>query len=82
MSLVEIDGATLRYGALTALSGLDLRLEPGEVLGLLGHNGAGKTTTIKLVLGLLAPAKAACGSSATMQEAWRRAASSATCRRT
>ncbi|MDQ2515964.1 hypothetical protein RBJ06_34875, partial [Pseudomonas aeruginosa] len=28
MSLVEIDGATLRYGALTALSGLDLRLEP------------------------------------------------------
>lgn len=46
MSLVEIDGATLRYGALTALSGLDLRLEPGEVLGLLGHNGAGKTTTI------------------------------------
>ncbi len=35
MSLVEIDGATLRYGALTALSGLDLRLEPGEVLGLL-----------------------------------------------
>ncbi|TLL04869.1 ABC transporter ATP-binding protein, partial [Pseudomonas aeruginosa] len=31
MSLVEIDGATLRYGALTALSGLDLRLEPGEV---------------------------------------------------
>ncbi len=57
MSLVEIDGATLRYGALTALSGLDLRLEPGEVLGLLGHNGAGKTTTIKLVLGLLAPSE-------------------------
>lgn len=82
MSLVEIDSATLRYGALTALSGLDLRLEPGEVLGLLGHNGAGKTTTIKLVLGLLAPAKAACGSSATMRGAWRRAASSATCRRT
>ena len=61
MSLVEIDGATLRYGALTALSGLDLRLEPGEVLGLLGHNGAGKTTTIKLVLGLLAPARPRAG---------------------
>lgn len=55
MKLVEIQGATLRYGKFTALHGLDLTLETGEVLGLLGHNGAGKTTAIKMVLGLLRP---------------------------
>jgi len=43
------------YGPLTALEGLDLRVEPGEVFGFLGPNGAGKTTTIRLLLGLLRP---------------------------
>jgi len=37
------------------LHGVDLRLEPGEILGLFGHNGAGKTTSIKLILGLMQP---------------------------
>lgn len=54
MSLVETGGATLCYGALTTLSGLDLCLGPSEMLGLPSHNGAGKITTIRLVLGPLA----------------------------
>ncbi|RFA25763.1 copper ABC transporter ATP-binding protein [Alkalilimnicola ehrlichii] len=51
---IELTGVCKRYGKLGALNGLDLRIEPGEVLGLLGHNGAGKTTTMKIVLGLIA----------------------------
>lgn len=53
--VIDIDRASVRYGRHCALDGLTLRLEAGEVLGLLGHNGAGKTTTMKLILGLLAP---------------------------
>lgn len=44
-----------RYGHTTALDGLDLEVEPGEVLGYLGPNGAGKSTTIGLLLGLIRP---------------------------
>jgi ABC-2 type transport system ATP-binding protein len=43
------------FGSSTALNGLDLLVEPGEVYCLLGANGAGKSTTIKLFLGLIAP---------------------------
>ncbi len=46
---------TKRYGDHTALNGLDLRVEPGQIHCLLGANGAGKSTTIKLFLGLLRP---------------------------
>lgn len=41
-----------RYGALTALEGVDLALQPGRVLALLGPNGAGKSTAVSLLLGL------------------------------
>src|SRR5882757_9565823 len=39
----------------TALNALNIKIEPGEIFGLLGPNGSGKTTTIKLLLGLLFP---------------------------
>lgn len=48
-------GLTKRFGALTAVDGLDLEVRHGEVVGLLGPNGAGKSTTIGMVLGLIAP---------------------------
>ena len=51
--LARLRAAGKRYGAVTALDGVDLELHGGEVLALLGANGAGKTTAIALLLGLL-----------------------------
>ncbi|MEU4524655.1 ABC transporter ATP-binding protein [Amycolatopsis sp. NPDC024027] len=50
---IEIAGMRKRFGRTTALDGLDLTVETGEVHGFLGPNGAGKTTTLRLLLGLL-----------------------------
>ncbi len=52
---VETHGLGKRYGGVTALEDLSLRVSEGEVFGFLGPNGAGKTTTIRLLLGLLRP---------------------------
>jgi ABC-2 type transport system ATP-binding protein len=48
-------GLRKRYGSVTAVDGLDLRIDRGECFGMLGPNGAGKTTTIEILQGLLAP---------------------------
>jgi ABC-2 type transport system ATP-binding protein len=53
--VIKTTGLSKRYGRVSALSGLDLEVAPGEVLGYLGPNGAGKTTTIRLLLGLITP---------------------------
>src|SRR4051794_25779058 len=52
---VALRGVTKRFGAVTAVDGLDLAIEPGEIVAFLGPNGAGKTTTIDMVLGLSRP---------------------------
>jgi len=49
---VEIIDVARRFGAIHALAGVDLRVEPGEFFGLLGPNGAGKTTLISILAGL------------------------------
>ncbi len=50
--VIEAKGLTKRYGAATAVDGIDLAIRRGEIFGLLGPNGAGKTTTILMLLGL------------------------------
>lgn len=52
---VDMDGVVKRYGAVTAVDGVNLTIRPGEVVALLGPNGAGKTTTIDMLLGLSRP---------------------------
>ena len=54
--MLEVDGVTTRYGAITALSDASLRVDAGEVVVLVGPNGAGKTTLLNTVAGLLRPA--------------------------
>ena len=54
---IELVNATKRFGDKTAVSGLSLRINPGEIFGLLGPNGAGKTTTLKMLAGLLQPSE-------------------------
>jgi ABC-2 type transport system ATP-binding protein/ribosome-dependent ATPase len=55
VSAVTAEGLTRTFGAFTAVDSVDLVVEPGEVVGLLGANGAGKTTLIRLLLGVLHP---------------------------
>ncbi|MEU7847271.1 ABC transporter ATP-binding protein [Micromonospora parva] len=52
---VELDGLSKSFGAVTAVDGLSLRVQPGEVVAFLGPNGAGKTSTIDMLLGLSRP---------------------------
>jgi ABC-2 type transport system ATP-binding protein len=52
---VAVDGVHKRFGRVTALDGISLRVPAGQVYGLLGPNGAGKTTLIRSLVGLVAP---------------------------
>ncbi|MER7169557.1 ABC transporter ATP-binding protein [Micromonospora sp. NPDC000207] len=52
---IEVEHLHKRYGDVVAVDDVSLRVEPGEVLGVLGANGAGKTTTVELIAGLRRP---------------------------
>jgi len=53
--MLEIRGLEVRYGGVRALHGIDLTVQEGEIVTLLGANGAGKSTTLRTVSGLLRP---------------------------
>src|ERR1700735_2911923 len=52
---VEVRGLVKLYGELTAVAGVDLTVNAGDVYGYLGPNGAGKTTSLRMMLGLITP---------------------------
>ena len=53
--LIRCTGLTKKYGNVLALNNIDLTVERGKIIGILGPNGSGKTTLIKLINGLLTP---------------------------
>jgi len=55
MSLLSVSGLGAGYGDFVALQGIDFRVEPGEVVAIIGANGAGKTTFLRAVAGQVAP---------------------------
>lgn len=55
MTILDVEGIDVSYGAVRALRGLSLTVDEGEMVALLGANGAGKTTTLRTISGLIAP---------------------------
>jgi ABC-2 type transport system ATP-binding protein len=53
--VISLKRITKLYGQLAAVRDLDLEVEDGEIMGIIGHNGAGKTTILKMIVGLISP---------------------------
>jgi ABC-2 type transport system ATP-binding protein len=53
--MLDIQGLTKRFGAITAVDGVTFAAESGEVVGFIGPNGSGKTTTMRMIVGFLTP---------------------------
>lgn len=56
-TLLKVKGLKVRYGAIEAVKGIDLDIQEGTVVALLGANGAGKTSTLRTISGLIEPAE-------------------------
>lgn len=57
MAFLEIEDLNVHYGAIHALKGINIQVEQGEIVTLIGSNGAGKTTTMNTAAGLLRPSQ-------------------------
>ena len=53
--MIAVHDLRKQYGEFTAVDGVSLTVDPGQIHGFLGPNGAGKTTTIRMIAGLLKP---------------------------
>ena len=53
--LLDVSGLVVRYGAITAVHGIDLKVTDGETVGIVGPNGAGKTSLLSAIAGIVAP---------------------------
>lgn len=53
MSILSVKDLTVNYGAIRALKGICLDVEPGEIITLIGANGAGKTSTMNAIMGVI-----------------------------
>ena len=60
MPLLRLDSASLHYGNLALLDGVDISITRGNKIGLLGRNGAGKTTLLKVLAGDIVPESGEC----------------------
>jgi ABC-2 type transport system ATP-binding protein len=54
-TMIAVENLVKRYGNFTAVDGVSIKVEPGQIHGFLGPNGAGKTTSIRIIAGLLKP---------------------------
>lgn len=54
-NILEIKNLVVSYGGIEAVKGIDLKVEEGKIVTLIGSNGAGKSTTLKAVAGLVRP---------------------------
>jgi branched-chain amino acid transport system ATP-binding protein len=57
--LLDVTGLKVAYGRIEAVRGVDLFVQPGELVGIIGSNGAGKTSTLRAITGVVAPAAGA-----------------------
>ena len=55
MSLIQVENLSVRYGARTALSRVSLRVEPSEIVTIVGPNGSGKTSLLRAIIGAIKP---------------------------
>ena len=53
--MLKIENLSVKYGGISALQGIDLEVNEGEIVTLIGANGAGKSTTLRSIMGLVKP---------------------------